>query len=111
MGLTMRPILPTLKERKHYILFKINSKHKRDKNEISDIVTKACLAFLGEFGYAKAGVSFLKETWNSENQSGIIAVNSKYTDQLKVALSLVKEVKIETLKTSGVINKLKQKGV
>ncbi len=103
----MKPLLPTLKERKHYILFEVKSKNKRDKNEISDIVMKACLSFLGEFGYAKAGVTFLKETWNKTKQQGVVAVNSKWVNHVKIALSLVKKVKIETLKTSGVINKLK----
>ena len=103
----MKPILPTLKERKHYILFKVKSKLKRDKEEISDMVTKACLAFLGEFGISKAGVTFLKEMWNKKTQTGIIAVNTKYVNHVKVALSLIKDAKIETLKTSGVINKLK----
>lgn len=105
----MRPLLPSLKERKHYILFKVKSTKQRNKKEISDIVTKACLSFLGEFGYSKAGVTFLKETWNQKEQKGIIAVNSKWVNHVKVALSLIKKAKIETLKTSGLLNKVKEK--
>lgn len=105
----MKPILPSLKERKHYILFSVISSRKQKKDEISDIVMKACLAFLGEFGIAKAGVSFLKETWDDKKQLGTICVNTKYVDHVKVALSLITEVKIETLKTSGTLKKLKVK--
>ena len=61
---------------------------------------------------SKAGVMILI---NKENK-GIIRVNHKYVDEVKVALALINnynnnDVKIETVKVSGVINKLVKEGI
>ena len=106
----MAHLKPTLKERKRYILFKINSEREVEKEDVSKLVTKAGLQFLGEFGMARACIQFLAETWNGK--TGIISVNHNYVDETKTALALVKEyegkkIAIETLKTSGSISKLK----
>lgn len=108
----MKPILPTLKERKRYILFKIYCKKELDKEKVAEQVLKACLQFLGELGVADGGIHFLPETWNKKNQTGIIRCGHKWADKTRAALSLVKEIdgekaKIECLRVSGVINKLR----
>ena len=104
--------MPTMKERKRYILFKVTSSSEVTKAEISEQVTKACLQFLGELGVANAGVQFLPETW--KNNRGIIRVGHKYVDHVKSSLALVKKignkkVTITCLKVSGNIGKLKGK--
>ena len=68
--------------------------------------------FLGELGMSKAGVMVL----SNQNNNGIIRVNHTFVDEVKVALALINnyqgnEIKIETVKVSGVINKLKTEGV
>jgi len=110
----MKSLLPTLKERKRYILFQIYSKAEIGKEEVKEQVTKACLQFLGELGCAKAGVQFLPESWNAESKTGIIRVAHNYTDQLKASLALIKDIQgkkasINCLLASGVIGKLKNK--
>ena len=104
--------MPTMKERKRYILFKVTSSSEVSKAEISEQVMKACLQFLGELGVANAGVQFLPETW--KNNKGIIRVGHKYVDHIKASLALVKKignkkVTITCLKVSGNIGKLKGK--
>ena len=64
--------------------------------------------FLGELGMAKAGVMIL----SNQNNAGIIRVNHTSVDEVKVALALINnyqgnEIKVETIRVSGVINKLK----
>ena len=66
----MRALLPTLKEKKRYILFEIISKDKITKDECGDAINKSCKELLGTLGCAKAGISFLKETY--KNNKGII---------------------------------------
>ena len=61
---------------------------------------------------SKAGVMILV---NKENK-GIIRVNHKHVDEVKVALALINNynndaIKIETVKVSGVINKLVKEGI
>jgi len=108
----VKPILPTLKERKRYILFKITSNYEINTEKVSAQVTKACLQFLGELGVADGGIQFLKETWNKKEKTGIIRCGHKFVDKTKAALALVKDIdgkkaKITCLKVSGVINKMK----
>ncbi len=65
--------------------------------------------FIGELGMGKAGVSILR----NEGQKGILRVNHDYVDEVKTALALVnnynnKDVRIESIKVSGVLKKLKE---
>ena len=79
---------PTLREKKRYILFET----KRDEKYIKKIL----LEFLGEYGYGKAGIIFVKPN--------IIRVSTKWKDQTITALGLIKDLKI--LKISGILNKV-----
>ena len=108
----MKPLLPTLKERKRYILFELTSEKKIEKKIVGEQVRKACLQFLGELGMARAGVQFLPETYN--NGKGIIRVGHKYVDEVKAALALVskidgKKASFNISKVSGIIDRLKVK--
>jgi ribonuclease P/MRP protein subunit POP5 len=110
----MKVISPTLKERKRYILFKIHSDNKINKETALRQCTEACLRFLGEFGCAEAGVQMLPETWDKEKQTGIIKTSHKWVDQTKSALMLIKNIDgqkatVSTVLTSGSINNLKKK--
>ena len=92
----MKPIkiklLPSLKEKKHYLVFK----GEKEKAE------KALFEFLGILGMAKANpqVIIMKEG------RGIIMFNREYADDIKSALAFSG---IHTLGISGTINKAKQK--
>ena len=104
----IKPLLPSLKERKRYLLYRINKAKTLDK----EILYKMIKEFLGVLGMSKAGVMIL----NNDGDSGIIRVNHNYVDEVKVALALINnyngnELKIETIKVSGVINKLKRESV
>ena len=106
----MKPLSPTLKERKRYILIKIISEKELEKEDVSELVAKAGLQFLGELGMAKSGLQFLPETW--KQNKGIIRVGHKYVNETKAALAFVKEFKgdkitITSLRVSGSIGKLK----
>ena len=106
----MRPILPTLKEQKRYLLFRILSNLSVDKSLCRDAISKATLRFLGELNCAKAGINFLGE--NYKDNQGIIRVGSKYVDEVKVALASIREIDgqsatFDVIKASGNVGKLK----
>ncbi len=108
----MKPLLPTLKERKRYILFQVISGEEIEKEIISQTVHDACLRFLGELGMAKAGIQFLQDSWNKSEQKGIIRVSHKYVDHAKAALTLIKEISghratFSTTRVSGILAKVK----
>jgi len=108
----MKPILPTLKENKRYVLFRIISDSTIDKSECADAISTATLRLLGELGCARAGITFLGETYQSKEKTGIIRVGSKYVDEVKVALASIQNVSgqgatFDVVNVSGNIGKLK----
>ena len=108
----MKPILPTLKENKRYLLFRILSGSAVDKSPCRDAISKATFRFLGELGCARAGVAFLGETYKPAEKTGIIRVNTKHVDDVKAALASIQNIgeqraTFEVIKVSGNVGKLK----
>jgi len=102
----MKTILPTLKEKNRYLVYEINNNKKCTINEIRGELNTAMLRFLGEFEYAKANILILDDF--KENR-GIIKVNSKYVDKVRVALMLIKNFIAETIGVSGTLKKARIK--
>ena len=103
----MKVLLPSLKEKKRYLAFEIISENKFSGKEIKNAVEKNALNFMGTLDYGKAGVMMLKNYTNK----GILRVNNKFVDKLKVSLMMIKEISnkkvtFKTIRTSGMINKL-----
>mgnify|MGYP001588899615 CR=1 FL=1 len=102
----IKPLLPSLKERKRYILYEIDSNVKMD-NLRRDIFNEL-RGFLGDLGLAKAGLNFV----SYKNNKGILQVSHNTVDEVKTGLALIKNIgnnklRVRTLKVSGVLNKLK----
>ncbi len=110
----MKPMLPCLKQRNRYIAFEIVSKSRiNDFKVLNSAIWASSLGFLGEIGLAQANLRCLKDNWNPQKQRGIIKVTNKFINKAIISLSLIKKINnndviINTLKTSGVINKLKK---
>jgi len=103
----MKPLLPSLKEKKRYVVFETITE-KFDKEKAEKIILENCLRFMGEFGVSKAGLMILSDSWNKNK--GIIKVNTKYVDELKMALGLIKgKTIINVVGVSGTLKKAKQK--
>jgi len=106
----MKSLLPSLKEKKRYLFFKILTDGRVDKKLCADAIFRACVQTMGELGVARAGVLFLGETYN--NNVGVIRVNSKYVDEVKLSLAMIQEIagkraSFDVTKVSGVLKKLK----
>ena len=105
----MKTIPASAKERKRYILIKVESDWKAEKNDIERLVIQAGLQFLGELNMARIGMQLVPESWNGK--TAIVRVGHKYVDDVKAALAFVKEfnghkITISALKVSGSIDKL-----
>ena len=96
----IKPLLPTLKENKRYILYEIRSKDKMNNHQ--KIIQEEIRNFIGDLGIAKAGLRFLKR----KNNKGILQVNAKSVHEVKTGLALIKKFNVRTVKVSGMINKL-----
>jgi len=87
----LKTLLPSLKERKRYLVFEIESETDfSDFKIISKAVKSNILKFLGEFSAAKAGIKILPNTWTGNKC--IIKINNKYVDQVKSALTLIETI-------------------
>jgi ribonuclease P/MRP protein subunit POP5 len=107
----IKPLLPSLREKKRYLVFEIISKNKiKQASEVFKAIIDSILSFAGQKGTAQAGIIILNDKYDKEKQKGIIRVNNKMTDVLKSALILIKEISgepvaIKSIATSGILKK------
>lgn len=107
----MKPLLPSLREKKRYVVFEIignNINKKALKKEIYNNLLK----FFGKLGVSRANIKII-DNCLKENK-GIIKVNVKYLNDLKMGLGLIKKldnkkVIVDVIGVSGILKKAKQK--
>ena len=111
----IKPILPSLREKKRYLVFEIISGNKKeDFKAVSRAIWACSLQFLGEYGVANAGIWLLPDKYNDDNKMGIIKVGHKYVNHLKSALTMVDkidnhEVIVKSVGVSGILKKAENK--
>jgi len=107
----IKPLLPSLRERKRYLAYEVISRHKfNDTVEVNKAIFDAAKDFLGSFGMAKAGVLMLNDKWNSNLQRGIMRVNNKHVDSLRSSFIFVKNIAgkeaiVKSVGASGILKK------
>ncbi len=107
----MKPVIPSLREKKRYLVFEIVANTNFRQQVVEKVMTEEILKLIGTLGYSKAGVIFLKD--NYKNNKGILRVGHKYVDEVKMALGLIKQmekknVEFKTIYVSGILNKAKK---
>jgi ribonuclease P/MRP protein subunit POP5 len=107
----LKILLPSLRKRKRYILFKIISEEPINYNLFKDLVNSTILKFYGELTFGKFGFKFLDERWNEKEQIGIIRCNHKFVPNIILAFGLLQRIgdsriNIKILKVSGTIKSL-----
>ncbi len=103
----LKPLLPTLKEKKRYLVFEIISQKPLVRDISKELVTKV-QRILGVFDAAKAGLMSIR--YNVNTQRGVMKVSNKYVEKLKVSLMLTnmlenQDVLVQSLGVSGVLKK------
>lgn len=96
-------LLPSLKQKKRYVVFEIISEKKFTFSEVKEEVDKTLLLFFGQLGLAKTSPLLIKEKY--KNNKFIIKINHQYVDELKAALMLNKKMRMKSLITSGTLKK------
>ena len=110
----IKPLLPSLREKKRYLAYEVISKHKfHDAVHVSKAILDAANDFLGHSGMAKAGILPINK-WNDDLQRGVMRVNNKHVDELKASFVFVKgiegkEVIVKSVGASGILRKAQQK--
>lgn len=107
----VKALLPSLREKKRYVVFEIISKNKiKAFSTVSKSIWQGMLGLNGQLGAARAGLWVLPDKYNHDAQRGIVRVNHKMTDELKAAFTFIKEMEnqpviVRGIKTSGTLNK------
>jgi len=109
--MTIKPILPSLREKKRYIVYEIVSENKMRLNDVKNSINKGVLAFLGELGYSKTGLIIMDMF---KNNKGILKANNKEIDNIKTSLALIdnidnNKVIFKSILVTGVLNKAKSR--
>ncbi|MCK5625174.1 hypothetical protein KAI04_05055 [Candidatus Pacearchaeota archaeon] len=92
----MKPLKPSMREKKRYLLIK----GKNPKKEIE----KALKDFLGVLGMSKIGLGWIK----TGKESAIISINRKMVDNVRASLVVWPE-KLTVEKVSGTLKGLSKK--
>jgi ribonuclease P/MRP protein subunit POP5 len=103
-------LLPSLRQKKRYLVFEVISEKKFSRAEIEKEVNQALLNFLGQLGVAQAAPLFIKEKFNQPQQRFILKINHQHPNQAKAALALIKKIKntnviFKSLTTTGTLKK------
>ena len=105
----IKPILPSLKENRRYLVYETIGNISQEEAKMA--LNNGIKDFIGQLGLAKAGLIHINEY---KNNKGIISINNKSVDEVKMALSLIKEVDGKKVifkcnGVSGILNKAKLK--
>lgn len=96
----LKPLRPTLREKKRYLAFEIIGKEQQADPWLTDKLT----AVLGAFGAAKAGVQAVE--FNAKTQRGLLRVSAKGVDAVKASfLFLDSGFIVRSLGVSGMLKK------
>ena len=111
----LKPLLPTLKEKKRYLAFEIISKSKiKAFSEVSRAIWASTLSYAGVKGAARIGIWVLPEKYNPEKQRGLIRVAHRGLDELKASLALIKNIEeqpviVRSVGASGILAKAEKR--
>lgn len=102
------PLLPSLKEKKRYVAFKVISKEKLTFIQVKKALEESLFKYIGLLGTSKAGLQILKEKF--KNNKGLIKINHKFTKYLKASFILINKINnkpalVHSLGTSGILKK------
>ncbi len=111
----LKPILPSLREKKRYLVFEVVSKEKiNDANAVANEIYSHSLQFLGQLEAAKAGIMVLNNKWIAHLQRGIAKVGHKHVDAVKASFVFIDKVNnqsviFKSLGVSGILRKAESK--
>lgn len=104
----MKPLLPTLRQKKRYVAYEVISKNVLSFDKIKENILMSIKTLFGESGLSNLNIIFV----TGENNKGIIKTKRDCVDKLKAALAMVKKIDstqviIRTNYVSGVLKKVK----
>jgi ribonuclease P/MRP protein subunit POP5 len=108
----LKPVMPSLREKKRYVAFEILSNAKLDVHAVAKAVWSAVLQFTGELGASKMGLIVLTDLYNRTKQKGIVRVAHTGLDAVRASFTFITTidghpVTVRSIAASGSITKAK----
>ena len=106
-----KPLLPTLRTKKRYVVYEYISDKDISHNNIIKAVENSYKECFGMFGLGEAG---FMDTKIHNNNRGVLKINHKYLDKLRVSMTMIKNINdqklvLHTIGVSGILKKAKNK--
>ena len=105
-----KPLLPTLREKKRYLVYEILSDYDFDAKEISSSIKLSFKELFGITGLADAGLIFMDKKFNKETKKGFVRVSNESLDQLRASFTFINDINgkkaiVKSVIASGMIHK------
>ena len=102
----IKPLLPTLRERKRYLAFEVLSEKELQWAMIKKAIFDAMKEYVGIDGISDAGLLFVKNNGNK----GILRVSHTSLNKVRAALIFIKNIDsqkviVKSIGASGMLNK------
>ena len=109
----LKSLLPTLRMKKRFILFEIESSKTFSFKDVSEHIVDELLVLLGSIEYGKGGIWLLRDKFDEKKQQGVLKVSVKKKDTLIGALALITKlestpVRIKVVSVSGTLKGLRK---
>ncbi|AJF62126.1 TPA: hypothetical protein HA239_06060 [Candidatus Woesearchaeota archaeon] len=106
-----KPLLPTLRIKKRYVVYEVVSEQAIDSREAVKAIIESYAKCFGTFGLAEAGIL---DTRIYAGSRGMLKINHRYVDNLRAAMAMIKTINtqkviIRTAAVSGILRKAKLK--
>ena len=100
--------MPSLREKKRYVRFKVYSDKDMDKKTVFKAINNNYIKFFGVSGLSKAGLQLVKYG----DDQGIMRVGTKSLDEFRLVLSTLQsigtqKVMMSAIKISGIMSGVK----
>jgi len=113
LDIKLKPLSPSLRQKKRFVKFKIVSEKKFEFKELSENLIEQIILFLGIIDFGKGGIWILRDKFDYEKQEIILKVSTKLKDKLIGVLSLITKINnsninIEVKNVSGTLKGLEK---
>jgi ribonuclease P/MRP protein subunit POP5 len=107
----LKPLLPTLKERKRYVAFKVLTDSKIVFEDCKNAIWNTAIQLFGEVGVAQMGLYVLPEKY--DGNKGILRVAHTHQNHARMALCFVEKAgnhscTVRSIVSSGILKKALQ---
>lgn len=107
----LKPLSPTLRQKKRFLLVEVESGKKFDFKELSENLIDEIILYLGAVEFGKSGIWILRDKFDYQNQRLVLKVSTKTKDKLIGVLSLIQKInnepaRLKILNVSGTLKGL-----